>query len=187
MANLTRKAILATFDEMVSEMSFDKITVSALVKRAEISSNTFYYHYRDIYDLLDDYLLEHLDKVLGADTDWNNWTKPVKDMLYYMKDHQRQVYHILNSLSRQRLEEFAFIRIQPRFQTIARTVTAGHPLNDDQLRIIAKIYCYTFLGFLLEFIRDHMEDGIEASVNLLSDSFNDMAQSYIQRHASQNR
>ena len=38
MAKLTEKAILRTFDEMISEMPFDKITVSALVARCEISS-----------------------------------------------------------------------------------------------------------------------------------------------------
>ena len=38
---------------MLAEMPFYKITVSALVKRAGISPNTFYYHYEDIYDLLE--------------------------------------------------------------------------------------------------------------------------------------
>ena len=53
MALLTQKAILSTFEEMLEEMPFDKITVSALVRRCGVSSNTFYYHYQDIYDLLD--------------------------------------------------------------------------------------------------------------------------------------
>ena len=42
MALLTQKAILSTFEEMLEEMPFDKITVSALVRRCGVSSNTFY-------------------------------------------------------------------------------------------------------------------------------------------------
>jgi AcrR family transcriptional regulator len=53
MALLTQKAIWASFEEMLVEMPFDKITVSALVKRCEVSSNTFYYHYQDIFAELD--------------------------------------------------------------------------------------------------------------------------------------
>ena len=53
MALYTKKAIMRTFQQMLEEMPFDKITVSALVRRCEISSNTFYYHYQDIYALLD--------------------------------------------------------------------------------------------------------------------------------------
>ena len=46
MALYTQKAILRAFGEMLEEMPFDKITVTALVKRCDISSNTFYYHSR---------------------------------------------------------------------------------------------------------------------------------------------
>lgn len=54
MALLTQKAILSTFEEMLYEMPFDKISVTALVKRCGVSSNTFYYHYQDIFMLLRD-------------------------------------------------------------------------------------------------------------------------------------
>lgn len=53
MANFTKKAILQTFEEMLEHTSFNKITVSDLIAQCGISSNTFYYHYHDIYDLLD--------------------------------------------------------------------------------------------------------------------------------------
>lgn len=56
MANYTQRAIIQTFQDMLKEMPFDKITVSAIVARCDISSNTFYYHYHDIYDLLDTWL-----------------------------------------------------------------------------------------------------------------------------------
>ena len=48
MAQYTQKALLSTFQQMLEEMPFEKITVSALVRRCELSSNTFYYHYSDI-------------------------------------------------------------------------------------------------------------------------------------------
>ncbi|HIU66720.1 MAG TPA: hypothetical protein IAC64_04420 [Candidatus Caccomorpha excrementavium] len=56
MAQYTQKAIIDTFQDMLKKMPFDKITVTAIVSVCGISSNTFYYHYRDIYDLLDVWL-----------------------------------------------------------------------------------------------------------------------------------
>ena len=53
MSRYTEKLIMQTFGEMLDEMPFDKITVSALTRRSDISHNTFYYHYSDIYDLLE--------------------------------------------------------------------------------------------------------------------------------------
>ena len=60
-----KKAILQTFREMLEKMPFDKITVSAIVANCEISSNTFYYHYRDIYDMLDTWLVVKKEKYIG--------------------------------------------------------------------------------------------------------------------------
>ena len=61
MAHYTEKAIISSFQEMLEEMPFDKITVTALTKRSDISPNTFYYHYQDIYALLDYWLGLRLD------------------------------------------------------------------------------------------------------------------------------
>lgn len=40
MALYTKKRIMTTFQAMLEELPFDKITVAALVKRARISPNT---------------------------------------------------------------------------------------------------------------------------------------------------
>lgn len=41
-----------TLKEMMSKQSLDKISVSELSKKCNISRKTFYYHYHDLYDLL---------------------------------------------------------------------------------------------------------------------------------------
>lgn len=66
MANHTKRIILEEFQCMLKEMPFDKITVSALVKRCEISPNTFYYHYQDFFSLLDDWLVQWLESIYRA-------------------------------------------------------------------------------------------------------------------------
>ena len=53
MPNATHKLILDTFGRQLERMPFEKITVSGLIKECAISRNTFYYHFEDIYDLLD--------------------------------------------------------------------------------------------------------------------------------------
>ena len=83
MALYTKKLIMTTFQEMLAEMPFDKITVSALVKRAEGSPNTFYYHYQDIYALLDDWFQKQVDALVpvGEPIEWKPVTKNIRDRL----------------------------------------------------------------------------------------------------------
>ena len=59
----TRKLIKAAFAKMLSEKrTMDDITVTELVKRADINRGTFYIHYDDIYAVAEDYENELIDR-----------------------------------------------------------------------------------------------------------------------------
>lgn len=56
----TRRTIKETFLKMLEKKSFPKITVTEICKFAEINRGTFYLHYYDMNDVLDDILTEML-------------------------------------------------------------------------------------------------------------------------------
>ena len=62
----TRRLIKATFLELVQAKPVQKITVTELAKRAEISKGTFYLHYLDIYDLYNQMVEETVAKIAGS-------------------------------------------------------------------------------------------------------------------------
>ena len=53
MENFTKLAIQDRFMKLLSVMPIDKITVVKVVEACEMNRNTFYYHFKDINDLLD--------------------------------------------------------------------------------------------------------------------------------------
>lgn len=99
----TQKAIHETFEKMLDEMPFEKITVSELAKRCEISPNTFYYHYEDIYDLLKKWF--EIKRDIWKNDDWKT---SYKNFLDYCQNNKRKIFHIYNSLSRDYLERMIF-------------------------------------------------------------------------------
>ena len=62
----TRRLIKATFLELVQAKPVQKITVTELATRAEISKGTFYLHYLDIYDLYNQMVEETVAKIAGS-------------------------------------------------------------------------------------------------------------------------
>ena len=56
MASFTKKAIRESFMRLLAERPVDKITVKDIVEDCGIARNTFYYHYRDIYEVLEEIL-----------------------------------------------------------------------------------------------------------------------------------
>lgn len=166
MANYTKKAILQTFEEMLIETPFDKITVTALVARCEISSNTFYYHYHDIFDLLDDWLDVKRQKYMSSEQT-EDWELCLRTFLHAMQDNPQLVYHIFNSISRERLEMYIFSSIEDAFYDFAKRMSDGTGATDEVVRGVAGFCCYSLLGFLLKFIWNHMSADVDSSVDTL--------------------
>lgn len=171
MANYTRKAILNNFEQMLEEMPFDKLTVSALVVRCDISSNTFYYHFRDIYDLLDTWLAEKKGQYLEEAEALADWPARMKLILRKLKSSSKSVYHVFNSISRERIERFVFVTLQKDFYDIIKSGLGERVVSEDTVQDLASFCCYSSFGFFLKFLWDQMEADIDEGVDRLAGTF----------------
>lgn len=173
MAQYTQMAIMQTFQDMLQRMPFDKITVSAIVASCRISPNTFYYHYRDIYDLLDAWLQTIQQKYLGSiTTDWQ-WESALKELLKAMKRNPDLVYHLFQSLSRERIERYLFESADDTFFQLVCRKTAGVEIPEQVLRDITEYNSYSFVGFFIKFLWNRMVDDVDEDIDKISRIFED--------------
>ncbi len=59
----TKKLLRDTLIELMNEKSIENITIKDLTERADLNRGTFYLHYRDIFDLLDQCEIEMLQEM----------------------------------------------------------------------------------------------------------------------------
>lgn len=58
MQNMTKNALKASLEKLLAKKPLDKITINDLTSDCGISRMTFYYHFKDIYDLVEWVCLE---------------------------------------------------------------------------------------------------------------------------------
>lgn len=84
--------------ELMQQMDFEKITVKDICKRAGVNRSTFYAHYTDIYQMLDEneeYLSQGLiDEVEKQKVSACEGSSPFLPYLHYMKQH-RYFYRVV--------------------------------------------------------------------------------------------
>lgn len=165
MALLTQKAILSAFSQMLEEMPFDRITVSALVRRAGVSPNTFYYHYHDIYELLDVWFRSVLHSLADFNAPDFSWEDTTCALLRLFQAHPKTVYHAYDSLSRDRLERYLFSYTDDIFHQRVSRHAEGRGLTDEQLGQITSFCRCAYVGFLTQFLWNRMEPDIDRSVS----------------------
>lgn len=185
MSQYTQKAILQTFQEMLQKMPFDKITVSALVAKCEISSNTFYYHYRDIYDLLDTWLKMIQDKYVSDIYRLARWEDALKTLLHDMKANSDLVYHLFNSLSRERIERYFFESTDDTFCDLVRHVAGDVEIPEKDLHDFVEYNSYSFVGFFLKYLWNNMTEDIDEGVSRVSRIFEDNLRALVEKYKNQ--
>lgn len=65
MNNLTEQAFARALKEIMAKKSFDKVTVTELVRFLNVNRQTFYYHFKDLYDLLEWIYITDGEKMIG--------------------------------------------------------------------------------------------------------------------------
>lgn len=174
MARYTQRLIMNTFEEMLNEMPFGKITVSSLVKRCDVSPNTFYYHYQDIYALLNAYLSSRFGGYITEERmAKDGWRKVTKALLEDCRQNAAIIYHIYDSISRDVLERYVFSITDDVFyrQVKATAEHCGGSATEERLHEVAELCRYAFLGYFLKFLWNRMNDDIDKAIDSLGDLF----------------
>ena len=186
MANYTKIAIMRSFEEALAETPFDKLTVSSLAKRCGISANTFYYHYHDIYELLDEWLGTKQEQVFSDAEQGENWKAGLKSLLHLLQDNPKLVGHVFDSISRERLERYIFNSVEKTFYALVRARAGDLPVPDDVLKGISQYCCYSMLGFVLKFIWGRMAGDVDSLVERLGGIFDGTIEYVINKAKGEN-
>lgn len=102
----TRESIRDAMIDLIEEVGFESIAIKDIANRANINRGTFYLHYHDKFDLLDqteNEIVENLKEILLKESDWRfenfvNTDKPLPEIVTifeYFKSKSRIMHAIL--------------------------------------------------------------------------------------------
>ena len=88
------------FIELSKQMPIDKITVKKVTDYIGITRNTFYYHYQDIYALLEEIVVTKAKKLFVLDEDnlENSWKSNLRFMGQYGKKNENFIRNLYQSM-----------------------------------------------------------------------------------------
>ncbi len=149
MAERTKQWIAAAMKRLMVKKSLDMIRVTEICREADIERPTFYYHFRDKYDLVAWIFFQDADMtdILSVDSAARSMNRMRQDMLFYRRAFEDASQ---NALWQYMLEYFA-----GRYNRLAAARLGGEP--DTQLKYSIRLYCYGCVGMTREWI---MQDNI---------------------------
>ena len=87
----TEQLIIKTFLELVEEKTLDKITIQDIADQCGINRNTFYYHFADIYSLIETIFKDHLATIEQMFEDGASWSECSEKALKFLVENRRAI------------------------------------------------------------------------------------------------
>lgn len=147
-----------TFLRLLDEKSLDRITVREIITECQISRNTFYYHFGDIYALLDALLHQDAERLKERHRAGEPWDESLRRVLAYFLENRRRARHVYDSLSHGLLERLLYQATEELFLEYVREAAQGLEVSEEDLRAVVYFYQSAFVGAVLDWMRRGMKD-----------------------------
>ena len=96
MSQVTKRALETSLKNLLLQKPLDKITINDITADCGINRMTFYYHFKDIYDLVEWSCLEDAEKALNNKKTYDTWEQGLLQIFYAVQENKpfiMNVYH----------------------------------------------------------------------------------------------
>lgn len=164
MSDLTKQALIASFKKLLETEPFDKITISDITNDCGLSRQTFYYHFRDIFDMIRwIYNSESLNEI-GGRGGYGTWQDKIRELFDYTLNNKSLILGTFNSKCRNDLVGYYMDVSIRKISDIVEMKSDGEIAEKDK-KFIASVYAYAFVGIMVDWISDGMKESSEEMVD----------------------
>lgn len=157
MSNITKHALAESLKKLLLKKPLNKITINDLTTDCGISRMAFYYHFKDIYDLVEWACLEESRKALQGKKTYDTWQKGLLQIFEAVYENKPFIINAYNAISREQIENFLFQLTHDLIMSVVEEQARFTSLTQEQKSFIADFYKYSFVGIMLDWIRQGMK------------------------------
>lgn len=149
MSNITKRALEASLKNLLLQKPLNKITVGDIANDCGINRMTFYYHFKDIYDLIEWSCVEDATKALEGKKTYNTWQEGFLNIFNAVLDNKPFIMNVYRSVSREQIEMYLYKFTYNLLIDVVNEKSVGMAVSDEDKKFIADFYKYAFVGIML--------------------------------------
>jgi len=157
MSEKTKKALAQALEKLLHSSPIDKITVKAVTDACGVNRQTFYYHFKDIYDLAGWMFDERLGKYFAAPSEEKDLHRELQRVITAFTRERRLVLNVCRALERTTLERGLQRWMQPAITAHIREMTQSVNISEENRRFIAESYGFVLCGVVMDWIDKGMK------------------------------
>lgn len=157
MSQVTKRALEASLKNLLLKKPLDKITINDITEDCGINRMTFYYHFKDIYDLIEWCCVEDAKKALEGKKTYDTWQQGFLQIFEAVLDNKPFILNVYHSVSREQVELYLYKLTYDLLVGVVEEKSAGMNVRDEDKKFIADFYKYAFVGLMLDWVKHDMK------------------------------
>ena len=157
MTNATKAALEASLKKLLLKKPLDKITINDLTTDCGISRMAFYYHFKDIPDVVEFILKKKWDEILEHPQDRASILECMEEMADLVRNNRKVMLNVYRSVKKDTflfyMNEISNYIIMEYFRKNADQFD----LDEGEIRILIQYYKCLFMGFLMEWLDNNLK------------------------------
>lgn len=156
MPHTTKQALEESLKHMLLKKPLDKITIRDITEDCGVSRMAFYYHFKDIYDLVEWTCMEDASRAIRGKNTYETWQEGLLQVFEAVLENRPFILNAYRCLSREQMERLLDRLTYGLIRGVVEEQSQGTAITEEDKAFIAEFYKYSFVGLMLDWIRQGM-------------------------------
>ena len=163
-----KRMIAKELFSLIEENGLDKLNVQMLATQCGISRQAFYYHFKDIYDLVEWVCLEDAKRALDQKKTYDTWQQGLLQIFEAVQENKPFILNVYRCVHREQVEKYLQPLVDQLLLDVIQEESVGMTIREEDTQFIAKVYSYIFIGIMLDWIKNEMREKPKELVDRLA-------------------
>jgi probable dihydroxyacetone kinase regulator len=168
MSQITKRALESSFKNLLLKKPLNKITISDITNDCGINRMTFYYHFKDIYDLIEWICNEETERAINGKKTYETWQQGFLQTFQMVLKNKPLITNVYHSISREKIEDYFYSITFDLLIAVVEEKAVGMSVTETDKKFIASFYTFAFVGLLLDWIKKDMREDPQVIIDKVS-------------------
>lgn len=165
---MTKQALAASLKKLMEKRALDKISIREIVEDCGVNRKTFYYHFENIYDLVNWMFEEEAIEVVKEYDLLTNYEDAIRFSMNYIEENSHVCNSALDALGRDELKKFFYKNFISTMTDIVGKFSKDMNIPKDYIDFLINFYTESFASLLIDWIRNKDNRDKEKYVKYIS-------------------
>lgn len=170
MSDSTKEALALALEEILLSKSLNKITINDITSSCGVNRQTFYYHFKDIYDLLE-WTMNRNVKEFKEDLELED-VDTIEYVYHRLLSNKKKILNIYSSVDTRWFNQYLIKIFEKRIRAIIDKKVLNGFTSEENDEFLIRFYSFGVVGTVTLWIDNGMPDEYDEDIKKINQLLN---------------